>query len=713
MSDQFWQKLNYIFGVLTISIVFGLTAFMASLEVKDLDLWLHLKMGQYISEHHVVPAQDVLSCSIAGKPWVNHEWLFQVIVYKIWHWGGFDGLINMQVAVVLSTFLILLFLGYSKDRQFLTALFLLFVLLIYQSRFTIRPDIFSILFFVSFVWILAWFIDRRWSLWALVIIQVLWTNMHGFFFFGPLLVAIAWLSEFLKRHMSLPWEWNSIGRLSDEEYLRLKKFFPLLVLACCVNPLTFKGAWYPIGVLLGMGQGGSQIFFKHITELQKPITQATLWTTQYGSYKGLIIISAIGLILNRRKIDISTVFVWIVFLLFSLAAIRNMIFFAVASYLVFMANIATVKWQNVIPFRFSHTKFKYITGILCKVALVFWMLDNGTKIAANGYFDFDTYERKSEFWGVSLRSFPYHAVDFLVKNQIKGNFFNDFNSGAYLIGRCYPNIKVYMDGRTEEYGGAFFKQYQKIWHEGDKQIFLVDAAKFNITGAFLNNNNQSIPPKVLKMFYQFPDWKIVYFDYDAVIFLKNIPANKVWIDRFAIDMKKWQSKFMDLQRLGTKRVDPIPLTSRMHILRVFGLYDAALKEAQEALKVSPDDFESYKMLGDIYQIRKEYRRSFENFRIATVLRPYDIEVRMSLAESYENIKDYKGARYQYERVLEKDQNNFKGKLGLARSCALSGQEKKALDVLTHIQATSTEDKVDVKKIRDIIEKNKNSKKSAL
>ena len=26
-----------------------------------------------------------------------------------------------------------------------------------------------------------------------------------------------------------------------------------------------------------------------------------------------------------------------------------------------------------------------------------------------------------------------------------GNFFNDFNSGAYLVGRAFPKIKVFID----------------------------------------------------------------------------------------------------------------------------------------------------------------------------------------------------------------------------------------------------------------------------
>ena len=711
MSEKFWDRLNFLVGIIAIGTVFGLTAYTASLEIKDLDLWLHLKMGKVISENGFVPDRDILSCSVAGKPWVNHEWLFQYIVYQVYHNWSFNGLINMQVWVVVLTFLILLFLGYSRDRQFLTAVTLLLVLFVFQSRFTIRPDIFSILFFVSFIWILSWFINRPWSMWVLVIIQILWTNMHGFFFFGPLIVAVAWMSEFLKRHVPLPWQWNETARLTDDEYTRIKRLFPVLLLACCVNPLTFKGAWYPVGVLFHIGSGDSKIFFDHITELQKPITKATIWTHQYVHYKILILLSTMSLIFNRRKIDISTVFIWGSFLAFSLVAARNMVFFAIAAYLVFMANVMTIVWQNIIPIYFSQKKFKFITSIMLKGMLIFWILDQGVKISDNGYYDFDTFERKSEFWDVSKRSFPYHAVDFLVTNQIKGNFYNDFNSGAYLIGRCFPNIKVYIDGRTEEYGAKFFERYLKIWRDGDGKTFLADAQKYNITGAFLNNNSQLIPEKVLKMFYQFPDWKMVYFDYDAVIFLKNTPKNKAWIDRFGIDLKKWQSTGFDLQRLATKRLDPIPLTNRAYLLKSLGLMDLAFKESQEALKVSPYEADSFQILGEVYEAKKDYQRSFENFRIAVILRPYDIKVRLQLAVAYEHLKNFNGAILQYDRASEIDPKNAKIYFGFARVFALKNESSKAMEYLKKAQGLDPKDKVAVKKIRDIIEKNKNPKSS--
>ena len=124
---------------------------------------------------------------------------------------GFDGLISMQSLVVALTFLVLLFLGYSRQRQWLTVFTLLMVLMVYQTRFTIRPDIFSLLFFVLYIYIFALHINKRWAVYALVALQILWSNMHGFFFFGPLLAGIGILSEFIKRRLPLPYEWKTVG----------------------------------------------------------------------------------------------------------------------------------------------------------------------------------------------------------------------------------------------------------------------------------------------------------------------------------------------------------------------------------------------------------------------------------------------------------------------------------------------------------------------
>src|SRR6185295_10554670 len=159
--------------------------FLANIEIKDIDLWLHIGTGRFILGTFGVPQVDILSCTIAGQPWINHEWLFQALVAFVYQWTGADGLINLQVGLVLINFVFLFSLGYSKERQFLPMLFLFFVLGVYSLRFTLRPDIFSLLFFTLYVYLLAVHLDKKWLTAVLLVIQIVWTNMHGFFILGP------------------------------------------------------------------------------------------------------------------------------------------------------------------------------------------------------------------------------------------------------------------------------------------------------------------------------------------------------------------------------------------------------------------------------------------------------------------------------------------------------------------------------------------------
>ncbi|MDE1921345.1 MAG: tetratricopeptide repeat protein [Candidatus Omnitrophica bacterium] len=700
MSERFWRHLSVTFGWLAIGLLFCLVTFSSSLEIKDLDLWLHLRMGWWIWQHGFVPHYDVLSCTIAGKPWVNHEWLFQVLVYLVQRAYGFNGLISMQSLVVGATFLFLLFLGYSRERQWLSVVSLLMVLMVYQTRFTIRPDIFSILFFVLYIYVLSLHINKRWALYALVGLQIIWANTHGFFFFGPLLVAVAILSEFLKRRVPMPYEWNTTGRLTDGEYRSLKILFPLLILACCVNPDTFKGAWYPVKVFFSLS-GSNKIFFKHIVELQRPITAQNIFTNMWMYYKALIVVSFLSFVFNRRKIDVSSLLVWAIFLAFSLAAIRNMVFFAVAAYMVLMVNAISISWKNVVPLHFSSPKFKYLTVIIIEIILMLWMMNFGIQMSSNGYFDFDTYGRKSEFFGVSKRVYPYEAVNFLVAQKIKGNFFNDFNSGAYLVGRVDPAVKVFIDGRTEEYGAKFFENYQKIWMQGNAKVFEQFERKDNITGAFLNNAHQEIPPACLKMFHSFKDWSIVYLDYDGVIFLKKTPYNMPFIRKFSVDIHHWVPKPMNLYKLGTKLVTPFPFVNRAYILETLDADEAAIREAREALAVAPDYGQAYHILAKIYTKRHEYKKAFVNYRLAAIYTG-DLPSILGLAHAYEELKHYDGAIDEYRRVLSIFPRNIEGYFGLARCLAKEGKDKKALAMIDKAKKLGLEDKVDVQKIHDII-----------
>ncbi|MFA5261513.1 MAG: tetratricopeptide repeat protein [Candidatus Omnitrophota bacterium] len=667
MSNVFWKRLNIICGLFALGFIFGLLIFVANLEIKDLDLWLHLGMGRHLLENGFrVPASDILSCTFAGAPWVNHEWLFQVIVYSIFSRWGVDGLITMQVIIVTLTMTILLLMGYSKKRQLGSIFMLLLVSLVYENRFTIRPDLYSLLFFAFYIFILSFFIDKKWSLYVLFIAQVLWTNLHGFFFFGPLFVFIGLISEWMKRHLPLPYEWNKTGRLTDDEYSRMAWILGTVVLACLLNPLTFEGAWYPIGVFFKIS-GEHRVFFDKIIELQKPIEAESLFSPAvYPYYKLLLLLSFVSLFFNRFRLDIASLIFWLIFLFFSLAAVRNLIFFAFAAYIVFMSNAHMLTMRDIVPIRITDKKFFYLTSMLVKIFLIVWVMQYWSDISKNGYFDFDKYERKSEFGGISLRSYPIKAVDFLVENKVKGNFFNDFNAGAYMVGRCFPDIKVFIDGRTEVYGPEFFNYYVQLWEKDNPEIFAQALGKFNITGAILNSVQQPIPPRIINYLENSEEWIPVYFDYDGVIYLKDVPQNREIIEKYAIDFSSWEGKSLDLYRLGSKKVVPFQNMNRAYTLESLGYDKAAMREIECALKVTPVYKEPYKLLGKIFAKHKRYQEAFENFRIAVLFDHYDNDMRHNLAKAYYDLGEFKHAADQYQRIINQWPKDPKAHFLIAR-----------------------------------------------
>lgn len=701
LREKHWNMISRWAGYIAIGLLFGITSFMGNLEIKDLDLWLHIGAGRFITRNGYIPLFDIFSSTIAGQPWDNHEWLFQVLVYRLYDAFGPDGLQQMQSVVIIITLGVLFFIGYHRERQLAVLGTLVMVVMVYQQRFTMRPDLFSLAFFTLYIFILSLHIDKRWAPWALALIQLAWVNIHGFFFFGPLFILIGIFSEALKRHVPLPWEWNNAGRLDDREYRNLGKAFVFVILACLVNPGFWKGAVYPLGIFWNLS-GEHEIFFKHIQELQPPLNWASLWDNdRFASYKVLILVSAVTFVLNRRAIDISALLLWLVFLVFSLKAVRNISFFAAASYLVIINNLFNLDPDRPLPFRFNDARFRHLSSLACKVGIMLWLWQYANNVFTYGYYDFDRYERKSEYGGVAQRSYPDKAVDFLVHNNISGNFFNDFNSGSYLIGRAYPRIRVFIDGRTEAYGARFFEDYLKIWPGGNGEAFDRAAERFQLTGALLNTSTAPAPKDLARHLYSSPDWRLVYFDYDGLVFLKDVPRNRAWIEEFEIDLTGWQAQELDLYRLGSAPVEPYRNYFRALTLESLELDEAARAEALAALEGDAGYAGPYEILGRIESENKNFEQAYRYFRKAVVFSRGKKTARMGMAQALADLGQYKFAVKQYLRIVRIWPDDARALYLLARARAGAGEFKAAREAWDRAAGISPPDKDDAGKMLDL------------
>jgi hypothetical protein len=64
----------------------------------------------------------------------------------------------------------------------------------------------------------------------------------------------------------------------------------------------------------------------------------------------------------------------------------------------------------------------------------------------------------------SQHGYPSAGAEYVRDHFAGKRMFNDYNSGGYLIYKLYPDVPVFVDGRTDFYGNALLKDYMHIDH---------------------------------------------------------------------------------------------------------------------------------------------------------------------------------------------------------------------------------------------------------
>jgi len=678
---SFLVGLDKFFGVAVVAAVFCWIYVIAHRAIFGLDVWLHLKTGEFILQNGIIPTHDIFSFTVQGKPWIDHSWVFQVFSYLAYNNWGAQGLISLQCYVLSLSFLILFLMGYKKIKSYIeVAIFVFIVAFASVGRFNIRPDIFSMLFFALFLFLLRFHINGK-RIYSLIPLQVLWVNIHGYFFLGPLLMIFFIGAEFFRRRINfLPWKWKEGFALSDPIYNRLKKVFLLVTLVCLLNPAGLRGALYPFSVFKDVLLGENQIFFQHIQEL-KP-------TFQLGSrfYFIVVIFSFALLAVNFKRLKLIEVILTVFFFLFALR-LRNVAFFAFVGYMIIISYIVPTlkKITGNVTIRFkpsarenSYFLLRYALAIL----LILWLGLRIKKVLyASYYYDFDNKKFASiRSDDIQEKRYPKGAVDFVLANNIRANMLNDFNSGAYLIGRAYPEIKVFIDGRTELYGAEFFKQYKDAL-EGDLRAFEDIIEKYDI--AVILFSFKSANSKITDYIYKDPQWKLVFFDETGIVFLKDLPSNQGLIREYEIDFSKYSPPPADLVSMGIKkRVHPFPYIRRAALLNRFKENDAMILEAEEALRIQPNSAEAYHFIGKAYLYKGLYQEAREKLRAAILLNVRRAsEVRLDLAKCLKGLKEYDSAIQLLEWAIKLKRTNAAAYYALGEVYLLKGDEAEAIKAL--------------------------------
>lgn len=676
------KKIELLLGMAVAVCLFCYIFVLAHRSIFDLDIWLHLKTGEFIAQNKYIPSRDIFSFTLQGKPWVDHEWLFQSLAYLTYSRWQADGLILLQCLIIVLSFFILFLLGHRLIKSYLAvAAILFFIADVSAIRFNIRPEIFSLFFFALYLYFLRLYIDKP-GIYFLLLAQFLWVNLHGYFFLGPLLVFLFVLGEFLRRRLKyLPWQWREEFVLSDAAYQRLKRLFLLILLACFLNPGGFRQAIYPFHIFKEIFSNRAQIFFRYIQELQP--TFQFFKTPPINAYS-IMVIFCLGLMLmNIKKLKLIEIILFIFFFFFSFS-IRNIAFFSFICYAIIISCL--IQTTNRISHNFKiqvSSQWAFYLKVVRQGVEIVFILCLGYKINSTMnkvYYDFASREAKSYLSGIEYSRYPQKAVDFILENDTAPNLLNDFNSGAYLIGRAYPKIKVFIDGRTELYGQEFFKDYQAIM-EGDKSLFEKIIGRHNINAILFSLTSYSAPLEIISYIYKSSKWKLVFFDEYGIVFLRDTPANKKLISRYKIALDTYTVPNADLESLGLRRVYPEPYIKRAWLFNKLGEYDLVIAESKEALRIMPNCFEAQHFLGKAYLGKKLYNEAFAYLRNTVLMSPRDVEALTDLGHCWVKLRETKSAINILKKAIRSNKRYAPAYYHLGNAYLTENKETEAVEVL--------------------------------
>src|SRR5260370_20212878 len=183
----------------------------------DPDTMWQITVGQWILDHRAVPETDVFSFTMRGQPWISTQWLAQVLLARTYAAFGWSGPVVLSAAAIAATFALFTKFLNRRLSESTTLVFVAGALVLTVPHLLARPHVLAMPVMVAWTAGLIAAADRREapSFWLLPL-MALWSNLHGGFVFGPVLIAPVALDAVLsaddvQSRKSLALRWAAFG----------------------------------------------------------------------------------------------------------------------------------------------------------------------------------------------------------------------------------------------------------------------------------------------------------------------------------------------------------------------------------------------------------------------------------------------------------------------------------------------------------------------
>lgn len=423
--------------------------------VTDPDYWWHVRTGRYIYETGTLPRVDIYSYTAAGRPWITHEWLTELLLYMVYQQFGYVGNVVLFSLIGVLTWAVV----YATCRRrgvgdLGTAVLVLWGAVMAMGSANVRPQALTTLFLAICMLLLTLYKEgKRGAIWLMPPLMALWVNAHGGYVIGLAVLGLSIVGEILRRPAA--------------PLRPLVLAAGLSAAATLLNPHGLEALFYPFTYA-----GTSNASMQYIMEWQSPNFHNPYFLIFFGG--GLMLAIMLGV--RRQPLEVTEALWALAFSLMALLSARHIQLYAVV-----LVPLLGARLQAEVPaFRraMSVLKGRRLLAVTCLVyfigalSMVRWTRRGSTPLQLG---------REP-----SAATYPSGAVEYIQSNDLENNLFNEYKWGGYLIYHLYPQQRVFVDGRADVYGDELIDKYvdvsrlrprwREVIDENDVRMALVEKA---------------------------------------------------------------------------------------------------------------------------------------------------------------------------------------------------------------------------------------------
>lgn len=472
MKSSFFKKnkFNILFILLIVSISLVMMIFMRT----DPDYFWHITAGKYMINHHTILTHDVFSWFVSGKPWMSHEWLFEIIIYYM---SIIFGKYHLLIYGFINVLIILLIFYFTNKENFhknkVFGLVWLILFFIFDVFMVGRPQLISNILLALTIYFLIDLYNNKDSkkIYFLPLITIIWANVHGGSSNLPYLLAFIFMIISLFKF--------DIGKIISERKSKKQILTYLIVtLVCmlCVNicPHGFKMFIYPY---INMG---NSTMLSTISEWQPSV----LSNNSHLPYFIFIFLILLVFLLSKKKLRFIDLALFIISIYLGLKSIRFWGYtYIIMTYVIFN-YISPRKDDRGTEIVFLILSFSFI--LIFSLGFKYIIKNTNNKYISDTMIN-------------------------IIKKENPKRLYNDYGAGGYLV---YKNIPVFIDGRADLYSDYNYKDNIEIMYY--KRDFYEKFNKYNFDYLLVSDGFQ------INLYLKHnKDYKLIYKE-DNFYFYKKV-----------------------------------------------------------------------------------------------------------------------------------------------------------------------------------------------